>query len=66
MHSLHYTSAGVLVRSNPNDGGSDGSGPESLTLVQYDGSTVPLGTIPEGVGPATSPVEPVYVLSRGP
>jgi hypothetical protein len=64
VHSLHYTSEGVLVRSNPNDGGSDGSGPESLTLVRYDGSTVDLGTIPEGVGPATDPAEPVYVLAE--
>lgn len=63
-HSLHYTSEGVLVRSNPNDGASDGSGPESLTLVRYDGTTVDLGTIPEGVGPATDPDEPVYVLAE--
>jgi hypothetical protein len=64
VHSLHYTSAGVLVRSNPNDGASDGSGPETLTLVRYDGSTADLGTIPEGVGPATDPDEPVYVLAE--
>jgi hypothetical protein len=64
VHSLHYTSEGVLVRSNPNDGASDGSGPESLTLVRYDGSTVDLGTIPEGVGPATDPDESVYVLAE--
>ena len=64
VHSLHYTAEGVLVRSNPNDGASDGSGPESLTLVRYDGSTVDLGTIPEGVGPATDPEEPVYALAE--
>jgi hypothetical protein len=64
VHSLHYTSEGVLVRSNPNDGASDGSGPESLTLVRYDGSTVDLGTIPEGVGPATDPSETIYVLAE--
>lgn len=64
VHSLHYTSAGVLVRSNANGGASDGSGPESLTLVRYDGSTVDLGTIPEGVGPATDPSEDVYVLAE--
>lgn len=64
IHSFHYTSAGVLVRSNPNDGASDGSGPESLTLVKYDGATVDLGTIPEGVGPATDPDEPVYALAE--
>jgi hypothetical protein len=64
IHSLHYTSEGVLVRSNPNQGASDGSGPESLTLVRYDGSTVDLGTIPEGVGPATDPTESVYVLAE--
>ncbi len=65
VHSLHYTSAGVLVRSNPNDGASDGSGPESLTLVGYDGTTTDLGTIPEGVRPATDPDEAVYVLAEG-
>ena len=64
VHSLHYTSEGVLVRSNPNGGASDGSGPESLTLVRWDGSTADLGTIPEGVGPATDPDEPVYVLAE--
>jgi hypothetical protein len=64
VHSLHYTSAGVLVRSNPNDGASDGSGPETLTLVRFDGSTADLGTIPEGAGPATDPDEPVYALAE--
>jgi len=64
LHSLHYTSVGVLARSNPNDGASDGSGPESLTLVAADGTTADLGTIPEGVGPATDPDEPVYALAE--
>ncbi|EON23190.1 MULTISPECIES: hypothetical protein [Nocardioides] len=64
LHSLHYTSVGVLTRSNPNDGASDGSGPESLTLVAADGTTTDLGTIPEGVGPATDPDEPVYALAE--
>ena len=64
VHSLHYTSAGVLVRSNANDGASDGSGPENLTLVREDGTTVDLGVIPEGVGPATDPDEPVYALAE--
>ncbi|GAA1476173.1 hypothetical protein GCM10009623_06190 [Nocardioides aestuarii] len=64
VHSLHYTSVGVLVRSNPNGGASDGSGPESLTLVRWDGSTEDLGTIPEGVGPATDPARDVYVLAE--
>ena len=64
VHSLHYTSLGVLVRSNPNDGSSSGSGPESLTLVRWDGSTEDLGTIPEGVGPATDPDQDVYALAE--
>lgn len=64
LHSLHYTSVGVLTRSNPHDGASDGSGPESLTLVARDGTTADLGTIPEGVGPATDPDEPVYALAE--
>lgn len=64
LHSLHYTSVGVLTRSNPNDGASSGSGPESLTLVAADGTTTNLGTIPEGVGPATDPDEPVYALAE--
>lgn len=64
VHSLHYTSLGVLVRSNPRNGASDGSGPESLTLVRWDGSTTDLGTVPEGVGPATDPDQDVYVLAE--
>ncbi|MEO5662232.1 MAG: hypothetical protein ABIR39_03025 [Nocardioides sp.] len=64
LHSLHYTSVGVLTRSNPHDGASDGSGPESLTLVAGDGTTTDLGTIPDGVGPATDPDEPVYALAE--
>lgn len=64
VHSLHYTSVGVLVRSNPNGGASDGSGPESLTLVRWDGSTEDLGTIPEGWGPATDADRDVYVLAE--
>ena len=64
VHSLHYTSVGVLVRSNPHDGASDGSGPESLTLVRWDGSTKDLGTVPEGVGPATDPSQPYYALAE--
>ena len=64
LHSLSYTSVGVLTRSNGNDGASDGSGPERLTLVAPDGATTDLGTIPEGVGPATDPDEPVYALAE--
>ncbi|MEZ5194590.1 MAG: hypothetical protein R2734_20340 [Nocardioides sp.] len=64
VHSLHYTSVGVLVRSNPAEGSSDGSGPEALTLVHEDGSTVDLGSIPQGVGPATDPTQPYYVLAE--
>lgn len=64
VHSLHYTSVGVLVRSNRHDGASEGSGPENLTLVRDDGTTVDLGTIPEGVGPATDPDQPYYVLAE--
>ncbi len=64
IHSIHYTSEGVLVRSNPNGGASDGSGPESLTLVRHDGTTVDRGTVPEGVGPATDPTASGYVLAE--
>ncbi|KRF13863.1 hypothetical protein ASG90_13655 [Nocardioides sp. Soil797] len=64
LHSLAFTSVGVLVRSNPNDGASDGSGPESLTLVADDGSTTALGRIPEGVGPATDAEQPLYALAE--
>ncbi|WP_193605128.1 PQQ-like beta-propeller repeat protein [Nocardioides dongkuii] len=64
VHDLVFTSEGALVRSNQNDGASDGSGPEALTLVRPDGSTVDLGTIPEGVGPATDPSESVYALAE--
>ena len=64
VHSLHYTSAGVLVRSNDQGGASDGSGPETLTLVRSDATTTDLGTVPEGVGPATDPTQPYYALAR--
>jgi hypothetical protein len=59
-----FTSEGALVRSNENGGASDGSGPETLTLVRADGSTVDLGTVPEGVGPATDPSQPLYALAE--
>lgn len=64
VHSFHYTSAGVLVRSNARGGASDGSGPETLTLVRPDGSATELGTVPEGVGPATDPNQPYYALAE--
>jgi hypothetical protein len=64
VHDLVFTSEGALVRSNENDGASDGSGPEALTLVRPDGSTVDLGTIAEGVGPATDPDQPLYALAE--
>lgn len=64
VHSLHYTSAGILVRSNPNDGASDGSGPENLTLARTDGTTVDLGVVPEGAGPATDADQPYFVLAE--
>lgn len=64
LHSLSYTSVGVLARSNVNGGSSDGSGPEFLTLIAPDGTTPSVGTVPEGVGPATDPDEPVYALAE--
>lgn len=64
LHSLSYTSVGVLARSNDHDGASDGSGPERLTLIAEDGTTIDLGRVPEGVGPATDPDEPVYALAE--
>lgn len=64
VHDLQYTSEGVLVRSNQSGGVSDGSGTESLTLVGAGGETVDLGVMPEGVGPATDPDQPVYALAE--
>lgn len=64
IHSLHYTSEGVLVRSNDRGGASDGSGPETLTLVRGDGQSVDLGEVPEGYGPATDPDLPYYALAE--
>ena len=64
VHSLHYTSDGVLVRSNDRGGVSDGSGPETLTLVGGDGRSVDLGETPEGHGPATDPDLPFYALAE--
>ena len=63
-HSLHYTSEGVLVRSNDRGGTSDGSGPEHLTLVGGDGRAHDLGEVPEGHGPATDPTLPYYALAE--
>jgi len=64
VHSLHYTSEGMLVRSNARGGISDGSGPEHLTLVGGDGGALDLGTVPEGYGPATDPTLPYYALAE--
>jgi hypothetical protein len=64
VHSLHYTSEGVLVRSNAKGGISDGSGPEHLTLVGGDGRALDLGEVPEGFGPATDPTLPYYALAE--
>jgi hypothetical protein len=65
VHSLHYTSAGVLVRSNARGGASDGSGPENLSLVSPEGEVTDLGILPAGqVGPATDPAQSVYVLAQ--
>lgn len=64
VHSFHYTSEGVLVRSNRNGGVSDGSGPERFTLVRADGSTADLGTYPEGYGPGTDPGSDVFALAE--
>lgn len=58
VHSLHYTSAGLLVRTNKNDGASDGSGPESYTLVRPDGSTKEFGVLTEEQAPGTDPTLP--------
>ncbi len=64
VHSLHYTSEGVLVRSNDRGGVSADSGPETLTLVGGDGRSVDLGEVPEGWGPATDPDLPYYALAE--
>lgn len=47
VHSLHYTSEGVVVRTNRNGGASDGSGPEHFTLVRFDGTTSELDVTTE-------------------
>lgn len=64
VHSLHYTSAGVVVRTNDRGGVSDGSGTEALTLVRPDGSTTDLGDSPEGQGPVTDVDQPYVALAR--
>jgi hypothetical protein len=64
IHDMQYTAEGLLVRSNKNGGASDGSGPENLTLVAYDGAVTDLGILPEGVGPATDPNNSVFALAR--
>lgn len=58
VHSLHYTSAGVLVRTNLDGGVSDGSGPEHFTLVRADGTTRTVDLTLEDVVPGTDPDQP--------
>ncbi|MGL5824412.1 MAG: hypothetical protein ACRCYU_06185 [Nocardioides sp.] len=68
VRSLHYTSAGVLVRSsvptNAEKGDADGSGLDALSLVTANGGVTNLDVIGEGTAPVTDPDEPVFVLPR--
>lgn len=63
IHSLHYTSAGVVVRTNLNGGVSDGSGPEHFWLVTDEG-VEQLPVTLDGVVPATSAELPYLVWTE--
>ena len=64
VHSLHYTSAGVLVRTNKNGGASDGSGVEHFTLVRPDGSTRKLDVTTAEQSVSTDPTQPYLAFAR--
>jgi hypothetical protein len=64
VHSLHYTSAGVLVRTNMNGGASDGSGEEHYTLVRPDGSTKKLEVTTAEQAVSTDPSQPYLAFAR--
>jgi hypothetical protein len=64
VHSLHYTSAGVLVRTNQNFGASDGSGEEHYTLIRPDGSTKKLDVTTAEQAVSTDPTEPYLAFAR--
>ncbi|WP_154402602.1 hypothetical protein [Nocardioides speluncae] len=62
IHSLLYTSAGLLVRTNKDGGASDGSefGPSSpgYTLIRPDGSTKDFGVLTEDQRVSSDPTQP--------
>ena len=64
VHSLHYTSAGVLVRTNKNFGASDGSGEEHYTLIRADGSTKKLDVTTAEQAVSTDPTQPYLAFAR--
>ena len=64
IHSLHYTSAGVVARTNRNGGVSDGSGPEHFTLIRPDGSTRKLHVTTEDAVVSTDVDQPLLAYSQ--
>ncbi len=64
VHSLHYTSAGVVVRTNKTGGASDGSGPERFTLVKADGSTQPINVTTSDIPVSTDLDQPYLAYSE--
>lgn len=64
IHSLHYTSEGVLVRTNLRGGASDGSGPEHFTLIRPDGSTIEVSVTTEGIVVSTDADQPYLAYSE--
>lgn len=63
IHSLHYTSEGVVVRTNRNEGVSDGSGPEHFTLVRSDGTTRGLAVTTNDIVVSTDLDQPFLAYS---
>jgi len=63
INAVHYTSAGVVVRTGPTGDNSVGEGGR-LSLVRPDGTVTPLTPRLEDVEPGTSPDSPFIAFAR--
>lgn len=65
VQSLHYTSAGVVARTNDSAAGSSGAGRQHLTLVRPDGTVQELGIVLRDTVPGSDPSQPYLAWSEG-
>lgn len=63
IKSLHYTSAGLLVRHGDNPY-SDGGGPQRFSLVRPDGSVLPIDVTLEETVHSTEPSQPYLAYAE--